>query len=295
SGVYFNFVIGIVSQNIDSPTNPVRFSDLSGQIIWKAQYKAWGECKAEKVKSNFFENSEIISNNIRFQGQYFDEETGLHYNRHRYYSPYVGRFISKDPIGLLGGHNVYAYAPNPVEWVDPRGLTKRKSNKTKGNGGGKKQTCPGNPCEGKNPAAQAKKFQTDEDGTNPYYNQDVWKNIVVKKGTVLYTLHPHGPNKKALKNNTPNFFVRERELKVAKGAWDYNDRLQISHGRNTLGGRDMRTSVHKFVVQDDICVAIALTKANTHLGKGGGVQYFVSQEDKVNSERIKGTGSIVGL
>lgn len=104
-------------------------SDLSGQIIWKAQYKAWGECKAEKVKSNFFENSEIISNNIRFQGQYFDEETGFHYNRHRYYSPYVGRFISKDPIGLLGGHNVYAYAPNPIDWVDPRGLARVKGSK----------------------------------------------------------------------------------------------------------------------------------------------------------------------
>ncbi|HCH8093231.1 hypothetical protein G3N34_18135 [Acinetobacter baumannii] len=85
--------------------------------------KAWGECKAEKAKSNFFEDSEIISNNIRFQGQYFDEETGLHYNRYRYYSPYVRRFISKDPIGLLGGDNVYAYAPNPVSWIDPLGLS----------------------------------------------------------------------------------------------------------------------------------------------------------------------------
>ncbi|HFK9537954.1 RHS repeat-associated core domain-containing protein [Acinetobacter baumannii] len=37
------------------------------------------------------------------KGQYFDEETVLHYNRYRYYSPYVGRFVSKDPIGLLGG------------------------------------------------------------------------------------------------------------------------------------------------------------------------------------------------
>ncbi len=51
-----------------------------------------------------------------------DQETGLHYNRYRYYSPYVGRFISKDPIGLLGGNNVYAYAPNPVSWIDPLGL-----------------------------------------------------------------------------------------------------------------------------------------------------------------------------
>lgn len=101
---------------------PQEMSDQTGAIVWKAEYKAWGECKAEKAKSNFFENSEIISNNIRFQGQYFDEETGLHYNRYRYYSPYVGRFVSKDPIGLLGGFNVYKYAPNPVAWVDVLGL-----------------------------------------------------------------------------------------------------------------------------------------------------------------------------
>ncbi|WP_333668003.1 RHS repeat-associated core domain-containing protein [Acinetobacter guillouiae] len=101
---------------------PQEISDHTGSIIWKAEYKAWGECKPEKAKSNFFENSEIISNNIRFQGQYFDQETGLHYNRYRYYSPYVGRFISKDPIGLYGGYNVYAYAPNPIEWIDSLGL-----------------------------------------------------------------------------------------------------------------------------------------------------------------------------
>nr|WP_321882673.1 RHS repeat-associated core domain-containing protein [Paraburkholderia bannensis] len=47
----------------------------------------------------------------------------MHYNRHRYYDPDSGRFISKDPIGLAGGVNAYRYAPNPVQWVDPLGLT----------------------------------------------------------------------------------------------------------------------------------------------------------------------------
>ncbi|MDC5191794.1 RHS domain-containing protein, partial [Acinetobacter baumannii] len=102
---------------------PQEMTDHTGAVIWKAEYKVWGECKAEIAKSNFFENSEIISNNIRFQGQYFDEETGLHYNRYRYYSPYVGRFISKDPIGLSGGDNLYAYAVNTTGWVDPLGLS----------------------------------------------------------------------------------------------------------------------------------------------------------------------------
>ena len=60
---------------------------------------------------------------MRFQGQYFDAETGLHYNRFRYYDPQIGRFTTQDPISLAGGINLYQYAPNPIDWVDPFGLT----------------------------------------------------------------------------------------------------------------------------------------------------------------------------
>jgi RHS repeat-associated protein len=64
-----------------------------------------------------------IQNPIRFQGQYFDEETGLHYNRYRYYDPEAGRFISSDPIRLLGGVNFYEFGPNTAEYIDPLGLS----------------------------------------------------------------------------------------------------------------------------------------------------------------------------
>ncbi|TPQ30102.1 type IV secretion protein Rhs, partial [Burkholderia ubonensis] len=57
-----------------------------------------------------------------FQGQWGDDETGLHYNRYRYYDPHSGRFVSKDPIGLQGGPNIYQYVPNPITWADPLGL-----------------------------------------------------------------------------------------------------------------------------------------------------------------------------
>ena len=67
---------------------------------------------------------------IRFQGQYFDEESGLHYNRYRYYSPKQQRFINQDPIGLVGGINHYQYAPNPVNWVDPFGLSCKEGTAT---------------------------------------------------------------------------------------------------------------------------------------------------------------------
>jgi len=83
--------------------------------VWEARYKVYGNVVQYEV--------EAVENNIRFQGQYFDAETGLHYNRNRYYHPVVGRFITVDPVGLLGGNNNYEYAPNPIAWVDPLGLS----------------------------------------------------------------------------------------------------------------------------------------------------------------------------
>ncbi|WP_296227819.1 RHS repeat-associated core domain-containing protein [Ralstonia sp. UBA689] len=100
---------------------PQELTDEQGDIAWSAHYKAWGQ--AQEVITDAARKAGI-QNPIRFQGQYFDHETGLHYNRHRYYDPASGRFISKDPIGLTGGLNVYQYAPNPIGWVDPLGLAR---------------------------------------------------------------------------------------------------------------------------------------------------------------------------
>ncbi|AVF36277.1 hypothetical protein BV494_15670 [Rahnella sikkimica] len=60
---------------------------------------------------------------IRMQGQHYDEESGLHYNRHRYYDPMLGRYITQDLIGLRGGWNLYAYVINkPLKYSYPKGL-----------------------------------------------------------------------------------------------------------------------------------------------------------------------------
>ena len=63
-----------------------------------------------------------VENNVRLPGQYYDRETGLHYNYFRDYDPTTGRYIEADPIGLDGGVNLYAYADgNPILNVDPSG------------------------------------------------------------------------------------------------------------------------------------------------------------------------------
>ncbi|KHN93117.1 hypothetical protein BSK69_19075 [Pectobacterium actinidiae] len=61
---------------------------------------------------------------LRYQGQLYDAETGLYYNRHRYYDAESGQYLSPDPIGLHGGNRPQAYVHNPLEWGDPLGLAK---------------------------------------------------------------------------------------------------------------------------------------------------------------------------
>lgn len=117
---------------------PRELTDREGRIVWSARYRAWGATLAieqpllpelrrvgNAVQETWQEQTDPVVQNLRFQGQYFDAETGLHYNRFRYYDPDCGRFVSQDPIGLEGGVNLYQYAPNPVGWVDPLGLKKR--------------------------------------------------------------------------------------------------------------------------------------------------------------------------
>ncbi|WP_230961613.1 RHS repeat-associated core domain-containing protein, partial [Burkholderia stagnalis] len=122
----------IAYYHCDQIGTPQEVTDEAGEIAWSARYKAWGE--AREVIGEAARKAGIV-NPLRFAGQYFDRETGLHYNRHRYYDPTSGRFVSKDPIGLAGGFNVYQYASNPIEWIDPLGLARTSSG-----GAGRKPT-----------------------------------------------------------------------------------------------------------------------------------------------------------
>lgn len=98
----------------DHQGTPQRLTDERGELVWSADYLAFGYARVTVAQ---------VENPLRFLGQYADEETGLHYNRFRYYSPALGRYVSVDPVSLLGGHNLYVFAKNdPLNQSDPLGL-----------------------------------------------------------------------------------------------------------------------------------------------------------------------------
>lgn len=93
---------------------PIRVEDDGGKVCWSAQIDPYGTAHIDPGST--------IDMPLRFPGHYFDEETGLHNNRFRYYSPGLGRYIQSDPSGQLGGINVYAYLHDPLSRVDIDGL-----------------------------------------------------------------------------------------------------------------------------------------------------------------------------
>ncbi len=107
---------------------PQELTDEQGRIVWAASYQVWGQTRALQVLRTGTDDAAVftqaerplalaakgevqalsfVEQPLRFQGQYFDGETGLHYNRFRYYDPVTGRFVHQDPIGLAGGNNLF--------------------------------------------------------------------------------------------------------------------------------------------------------------------------------------------
>ena len=103
---------------------PIQALDSKGNVVWDCILDIYGdvlELRGEKCFIPF-----------RFQGQYEDDETGLYYNRFRYYDPKTGNYISQDPIGLAGGLSVYAYVHDSNSLTDVLGLMPIRGGKTAG-------------------------------------------------------------------------------------------------------------------------------------------------------------------
>ncbi|MGU7810684.1 DUF6531 domain-containing protein [Burkholderia sp. AW49-1] len=94
---------------------PLCITDASGNIIWKSDNAGAAENSAHWKYETFYQP-------LRLQGQYYDSESTLRYNRFRYFDSSIGAFISQDPIGLACGINPYNFAPNLQGWIDPLGL-----------------------------------------------------------------------------------------------------------------------------------------------------------------------------
>ena len=107
--------IDIRYYHCDHLGTPLALTDSQGQIVWAARLDPWGN-----VEEEF--NPHQIEQSIRLPGQHHDRETGLYYNRHRYYDPTIGSYVNQDPIGLNGGVNSYAYPEDPNQLFDPVGL-----------------------------------------------------------------------------------------------------------------------------------------------------------------------------
>lgn len=93
---------------------PRELVDEQGQVAWHTRATLWGTTSWNRDAGAYTP--------LRFPGQYFDPESGLHYNRHRHYDPESGRYLSTDPLGLIPAPNAVTYVDNPTRWIDPLGL-----------------------------------------------------------------------------------------------------------------------------------------------------------------------------
>ena len=110
----------IVTDYLGTPTQAY---NEQGEKIWERELDIYGRVRKENL-TNYIP--------YLFQGQYVDIETGLCYNKNRYYDPEIGSYISQDPIGLKGGNHLYGYVHDTNSWIDPKGLLKRSDYTKKG-------------------------------------------------------------------------------------------------------------------------------------------------------------------
>nr|WP_326600534.1 RHS repeat-associated core domain-containing protein [Streptomyces sp. NBC_01803] len=109
----------IITDLIGTPTHLI---DQNGTTAWHTQTTLWG--------TTTWNTNATAYTPLRFPGQYYDPETGLHYNHHRHYDPQTARYTTPDPLGLTPAPNPTTYVHNPHTWTDPLGLAPECLNET---------------------------------------------------------------------------------------------------------------------------------------------------------------------
>lgn len=159
-----NECYSIVSDYLGTPT---KVFDKYGEEVWSADISIWGELRGLTGDSDFCP--------FRWPGQYEDTETGLYYNRFRYYDPTAGQYASQDPIGLRGGLKVHCYAKDPLTWKDPFGLSNIVYRAL--NPADVAALNAGQPISGRNPAATATPMDHVLKGSDATYPGDQYISV----------------------------------------------------------------------------------------------------------------------
>ncbi|WP_027922535.1 RHS repeat-associated core domain-containing protein [Pseudomonas sp. URMO17WK12:I12] len=242
---------------LDHLGTPQELTDYSGDIIWAAQYTAYGRLTRLNRDTH-----QVLDQPLRFQGQYFDAETGLHYNRHRYYNPDLGRYLTPDPSGLAGGLNGYQYTRNPTGWVDPLGL-----NECPGGDGCKRpafgEEDPASKVAIKNREPQLPKPKKEDDFLyrgDEREPHDVFENGFKSKGKsndlLLHSLDSRDP--------PSNFISTSTSREAGKFfATEYNTKPGYLYTLNKIPGHDLNIelgSLYEFGREKEIAIPSRIEK-----------------------------------
>jgi RHS repeat-associated protein len=171
-----------------------------GHVAWRDDFSAIGASRSSRKTD--------IDCPVRFQGQWFDQENDLHYNRYRYFDPNTNRYISRDPIGLQGDFNDFSYASNPIGWMDPFGLANT-------------------PCDHLNEALGQQNLSAPPNNYKQKWSKDGYDYEV--------RIHPANP----VHGKTGNIFrVARRKQGVNEhgqgSGWEYQDHSGNWHHESTL-------------------------------------------------------------
>ncbi|MDR6927911.1 RHS repeat-associated core domain-containing protein [Pseudomonas sp. BE134] len=242
---------------LDHLGTPQELTDYSGDIIWAAQYTAYGRLTRLNRDTH-----QVLDQPLRFQGQYFDAETGPHYNRHRYYNPDLGRYLTPDPSGLAGGINGYQYTRNPTGWVDPLGLSECPGGDgCKRPGFGEEDPVSKIAIENREPQLPKPKKEDDflyrGDDKEPH---DVFENGFKSKGKsndlLLHSLDSRDP--------PSNFISTSTSREAGKFfATEYNTKTGYLYTLNKIPGHDLKIelgSLYEFGREKEIAIPSRIAK-----------------------------------
>ena len=268
---------------LDHLGTPQEMTNWEGQIVWSARYRVYGNVLKQDV--------EAVENNLRFQGQYYDVESGLHYNRHRYYDPGTGQFTQQDPIGLLGGINNYQYAPNPSGWIDPLGLVCKERydryKELRQQGFSAQESAQFSKAN----ALRMGDELTDNDralidgavawqgpDNKGYPHKDTYAGVMtLKEGDVVHGLAPGRGEYYTTSNTVQRYGDSSQSMNEALQVWpsDYGQPEGIYRYRPALA---------TYRVTQDTDVPVGVVRANAQWGEGGGTQLYMKDHWDVLEE-----------